>query len=435
MAVNPYSKKKSSSPSSSSTTTNNTTAATSRIPDKEKSNVVHHSGLPPQPQNNNRQHEDKILFGTHNHNDHDHHHHHHDSLSLKRSYATFSQAFGGPEDITSNSSNKDDLLSSSISATTTTTTLPLLSHQQPQRQPPSTSSTATIVTTTTKSSSSSSSSWTDRDCHTLLQQPHVLYVSTKQRGNPVLQYIRNVPIVYTTMIPDYIMSSTRCALFLSCKYHSLYPQYIYRRIHELRTDFTLRVLLVLVDLEDNANILLFLNRLAVQHNLSLVLSWSEVEAARYLETYKALDGKDASLILQQKKDSIHYTDQVVDFFTASSRSGGGTAVNKTDAIQLLSNFTSIRAITAASIEEIGLVPGMGPVKCQRLYDALHKPFVSGKYKHQFHKKQEQHQINEVTVANEEETTQQPSPQPQYKDEISTDNTVILQNTTVTNEKQ
>jgi DNA excision repair protein ERCC-1 len=206
----------------------------------------------------------------------------------------------------------------------------------------------------------------DRDHHVLLLQPHVLYVSTKQRGNGVLNYIRNVPMAYTRMVPDYVMSTTRCALFLSCKYHSLNPHYIHRRIAELKTDFTLRILLVLVDIEDNANTLLFLNKLAVTNNLTLILAWTEEEAARYLETYKALDGKDATLI--QKKEQTYFADQVADFL------GTCRGVNKTDAAQLLAQFSTLRSVLAASSDELALVPGMGQVKVQRLFDALHKPF-------------------------------------------------------------
>jgi DNA excision repair protein ERCC-1 len=205
----------------------------------------------------------------------------------------------------------------------------------------------------------------DRDHHVLLQ-PHVLYVSTKQRGNGVLSFIRNVPQAFSRMIPDYVMSATRCALFLSCKYHSLYPNYIHRRIAELKTDFTLRILLILVDVEDNANVLLILNKLAVQNNLTLILAWTEEEAARYLETYKAFDGKDASII--QKKEQSHFADQVADFL------GTCKGVNKTDSAQLLSQFSNVRALAAASMEEMGLVMGMGGVKVKRLHDALHKPF-------------------------------------------------------------
>ena len=205
----------------------------------------------------------------------------------------------------------------------------------------------------------------DRDHHVLMQ-PHVLYVSTKQKGNGVLKFIRNVPFAYSKMVPDYIMSTTSCALFLSIKYHQLYPHYIHRRLAELKTDFKSRILLLLVDVEDNANALLYLNKLAVMQNMTLILAWTEQEAARYLETYKALNGKDASSI--QKKESNNYVDQVADFLT------GAKPVNKTDSANLLSHFSTVQAIIAASKDELALCPGLGQVKVQKLHDAFHKPF-------------------------------------------------------------
>jgi DNA excision repair protein ERCC-1 len=205
----------------------------------------------------------------------------------------------------------------------------------------------------------------DKDHHVLLQ-PHMLYVSTKQRGNGVLKFIRNVPYAYSKMTPDYIMSSTSCALFLSIKYHQLYPHYIHRRLGELKTDFKVRVLLVLVDVEDNTNALLYLNKLSVTNNMTLILAWSEHEAARYLETFKALNGKDASII--QRKEANNYVDQVSEFLT------GAKPVNKTDSANLLSHFSNVRAIMAASKDELALCPGLGHVKVQKLHDACHKPF-------------------------------------------------------------
>lgn len=214
-------------------------------------------------------------------------------------------------------------------------------------------------------SSNTDVAWKARDHHVLLQ-PHVLYVSTKQRGNGVLKHIRNVPVAFSTMVPDYIMSSTRCALFLSCKYHSLYPNYIHRRIAELKTDFQLRVLLVLVDVEDNANTILFLNKLAVTNNLTLILAWSEEEAARYLETYKAFDGKDASSI--QRREQTNFVDQMADVLSTAK------SVNKNDSANLLSHFSSLKAVMAASMDELALCPGLGEKKVKRLHDAFHKPF-------------------------------------------------------------
>jgi len=219
---------------------------------------------------------------------------------------------------------------------------------------------------TTNSNTAAAGAFADtRDNHQLLQ-PHVMGVSTKQRGNGVLEYVRNVPWQYCEMVPDYIMGTTRCALFLSMKYHSLYPNYIHRRIAELKTDFELRVLLVLVDVQDNANTLRALNKLAVVSNMTMVCCWSEEEAARYLECIRAFEGKDATLI--QKKEATNFADQVSDFFTACK------TVNKTDAGQLVSQFGSVRAVAVATMDQLGLVPGIGEVKLKRLYDAFHKPF-------------------------------------------------------------
>ena len=215
------------------------------------------------------------------------------------------------------------------------------------------------------------SNLSERDHHVFLQhQPHVLYVSTKQRGNGILDCIRNVPVQYHTMVPDYILGRTSCALFLSLRYHNLYPEYIFRRIAALQSDFTLRVLLVLVDVDDNADVLLQLNKAAVTQNMTLILAWSEEEAARYLETYKILDGRDASTIQKAKDTTQHLADQVTDFLTACK------SINKTDAASVLTQFGSVRAAMAAAPDELSLISGLGQVKVKRLHEAWHKPFSS-----------------------------------------------------------
>ena len=79
---------------------------------------------------------------------------------------------------------------------------------------------AAFATTTTEEfiKGSGSKQLTARDNHANLQ-PHVLHVSTRQRGNGLLNHIRNVPFAYSQMVPDYIMGANRCALFLSMQYH------------------------------------------------------------------------------------------------------------------------------------------------------------------------------------------------------------------------
>lgn len=199
-------------------------------------------------------------------------------------------------------------------------------------------------------------------------QPHVLLISMKQRGNPIIPFICNVPYAYTEITPDFILGSNRCALFLSLKYHNLYPNYIHRRIAELKSDYDLRILLCLVDLDDNASLLLLLNKICCVNNMTLLLSWSEQEAARYLETIKSFENKDASLI--QKKKEITYADQV------AMTLGCVRSVTKTDASQLLSTFSTLKNVFNASMDDLRLVPGIGDKKVKRLFDAFHKPFSS-----------------------------------------------------------
>jgi DNA excision repair protein ERCC-1 len=207
---------------------------------------------------------------------------------------------------------------------------------------------------------------TPRDHQTYLQ-PHTLHISTRQRGNPIIEHIRNVPFKYSTMVPDYIMSPTRCALFLSLRYHNLHPNYIHRRIAELRSDFEYRMLLCHVDLEDNATPILFLNDTCVQNNLTLILAWSEEEAARYLETVKAFDGKDPNTVIGKHEPKTHIEKVVHALCSVPS-------VNKTDASQLLNQFGTFQRLATASVDEIGVCPGIGPKKVRRLFEAFHRPF-------------------------------------------------------------
>ena len=229
-----------------------------------------------------------------------------------------------------------------------------------------------------------------------LIQPHVLLVSTKQRGNGVLRFIRNVPYTYTNIVPDYIMGPNRCALFLSFKYHNLHPNYIHRRIAELKGDYDLRVLLCLVDVQDNASILLHLNNICVVNQLSLTLAWSEEECARYLETFKAFEGKDASLI--QKKKEVTYMDQVCDVL------GCVRSVNKTDSSQLLMQFGNMKNLATSKMEDLRSCPGIGEKKVRRLFDAFHKPFSTSlaEKRREERERLEMLQVIERDIANIEE---------------------------------
>lgn len=73
-------------------------------------------------------------------------------------------------------------------------------------------------------------------------------VNPKQRGNPILKAISNVPWEFDdSIVPDYVVGVTAGILYLSLRYHQLNPDYIHNRLKQLGKRFELRVLLVQVD--------------------------------------------------------------------------------------------------------------------------------------------------------------------------------------------
>lgn len=199
-----------------------------------------------------------------------------------------------------------------------------------------------------------------------------IIVSPRQRGNPILKYVRSVPWEFGEVVPDYVLGQTTCALFLSLRYHHLNPNYIHERLKQLGSTFVLRVLLLQVDVKDPHHALKELARICIMADCTLILAWSPEEAGRYLETYKSYEKKPADLLKEQvEKD---YLSKVTDCMTTVK------SINKTDAITLLSTFSSVEGVINASKEDLGLCPGLGPQKARRLYDVLHKPFIRNKLK-------------------------------------------------------
>lgn len=112
---------------------------------------------------------------------------------------------------------------------------------------------ATVLASTSSASTSSSSAVAA--AATITKSPmkrpatsqHHISVHPKQRGNPLLKSITNVPWEFDEIVPDYVVGMSSCILFLSLKYHSLNPDYIHNRLKLLGKHFELRVLLVQVD--------------------------------------------------------------------------------------------------------------------------------------------------------------------------------------------
>ncbi|SPO02673.1 related to switching protein SWI10 [Cephalotrichum gorgonifer] len=193
-----------------------------------------------------------------------------------------------------------------------------------------------------------------------------ILVSQRQKGNPILQCIKSVPWEYSDIVADYVLGTTTCALFLSLKYHRLYPEYIYGRIRNLQGKYNLRVLLAMVDIANHEDPLRELTKMSLISNVTLILCWSAAEAARYLELYKSYEHANFKAIQGQQGTS--YVERLVDFVTVPR------GVNKSDAVSLVSNFGSLKNAINADPEQIAIISGWGEVKVKRWRSAIDEPF-------------------------------------------------------------
>ncbi|KAK7549525.1 restriction endonuclease type II-like protein [Phyllosticta citricarpa] len=197
-----------------------------------------------------------------------------------------------------------------------------------------------------------------------------ILVSPRQRGNPILNSIRAVPWEYSDIVPDYTVGATTCALFLSLKYHRLHPEYIYSRIKALAGKYNLRILLVMVDIENHEEVLRELSKTSLINNVTIMLCWSAQEAGRYLELYKTYEHAAPTSI--RAHQATNYSEKLVEFITTPR------SINKTDAVSLVSNFGSLRTAINAHPEEVALVAGWGDKKVQRWCNSVREPFRNPK---------------------------------------------------------
>ncbi|RPB05340.1 hypothetical protein L873DRAFT_1797674 [Choiromyces venosus 120613-1] len=197
-----------------------------------------------------------------------------------------------------------------------------------------------------------------------------ILVSTRQKGNPLLSHIKNIPWEYASIASDYFLGATP-ALFLSLKYHRLHPEYIYTRIPKL-PQAPLRILLVLVDVDtvSTTDPLKELTKTSLINNLTVILCWSAQEAGRYLEAYKSLEKTAPTTIMGRKEEE--FGARMVECVTKVR------SVNRVDAVSLVANFGSLRGAINAKGEEMGLIAGWGERKVVRWERAVGESFRVGK---------------------------------------------------------
>lgn len=196
--------------------------------------------------------------------------------------------------------------------------------------------------------------------------PSAILVSTRQKGNPILNHIKLLPWEFADIPADYVVGTTSCALFLSLKYHRLHPEYIYSRIKLLAGKYNLRIVLVMVDIPNHEDPLRELSKTSIVNNLTLMLCWSAPEAAHYLELFKSSEHAQPTAIRTQQAQS--YKESLVEFVTTPR------SINKSDAASLISTFGSLQNAVNAQPEQISAVPGWGEKKVQQWCNAVREDF-------------------------------------------------------------
>lgn len=122
----------------------------------------------------------------------------------------------------------------------------------------------------------------------------------------------------------------------------------------------------MVDIPNHEDSLRELSKTSLVNNVTLILCWSAAEAARYLELYKSYE--HASFAAIKGVQATSYAEKLVEFVTVPR------AVNKADAVALVSTFGSLRAAINADPETIGVISGWGEKKVKAWCDAVEEPF-------------------------------------------------------------
>ncbi|GMH82467.1 hypothetical protein TrST_g12486 [Triparma strigata] len=236
----------------------------------------------------------------------------------------------------------------------------------------------------------------NRESHSTLD-PRYLHVNSQldTEKHPLLHLLNSIPYRVSPIVPDFIMGATRCAIFCELNYHLLNPDYIQRRVDELRGDFDLRVILIHATKENVAshqNVMTKLAVMAMKNETSLIICETLEECVRWLESFKIYENKPTTMIepsedgYKPHASSLNKRggkgETVEEAFRNRAINGITTvhSLNRTDASMLLKEFKTFGKVCTAESGELSLVEGLGGKKVKRLREIMTKPWRTAKDK-------------------------------------------------------
>lgn len=194
-----------------------------------------------------------------------------------------------------------------------------------------------------------------------------ILVSRKQRGNPLLKFMRKMPWEYTDIVPDYVVGATSCVLFLSMQYHILNPDYILGRLQKLGATYNLRILLLQMDNMDSHSELEALTLLCLESDLTMMLASDAAEAARIIELYKEFENAPPPPGIMGPTGGSKIQ-KIMRALTSIK------SINRKDALTLIEQFRTLAKIMNSSEKELMSCPGIGAFKAKQLYNTFNDKF-------------------------------------------------------------
>mmetsp|Transcript_45402 Transcript_45402/g.80609 ORF Transcript_45402/g.80609 Transcript_45402/m.80609 type:complete len:241 (+) Transcript_45402:70-792(+) len=198
-----------------------------------------------------------------------------------------------------------------------------------------------------------------------------IMAAIRQQGNPILSFIQATLVEYAEgLVPDYLAGPEVAVIFISLRFQRLHSDYLQRRVDAISPHhYRVRVLLCRVDIDHPDEQLEQVTLLAFHGQLSLLLAWSDAEAAQYLETLHRYQSKSAEVLMGKVAEADPRA-RLTEVLTTVK------GVNRPAVASLITRFGSFAGIAAASEEELQRCPGIGDKKVRQLHHALQEPFFS-----------------------------------------------------------
>jgi len=203
----------------------------------------------------------------------------------------------------------------------------------------------------------------------LARSKQAIVARFRQKDNPILACIRSTLVEHVPddqLSADFLAGPDTAVLFISLKFQRVHQDYLARRLKSLG-EWRNRILLCRVDIDQPDEALEQVTLTAFHGKLSLLLAWTDAEAAAYLETLHRYQSKGAEALRGRLTQGDHHA-RLLEVLTTVK------GINKTDAAALAGRFGSLAGVAKANQEDLLRCSGIGDKKVRQLANVFHKPF-------------------------------------------------------------